>query len=341
MTNRVTIDDVATRANVSPRTVSRVINNLPNVSQKSRIAIENAIAELNFHPNFAARALASSRSFFIGIFSPAVSSSYFLEMTATLVAACRKRGYHPVIEQLSTENGDIAEQVGRAMREVRFAGIIVLSIPPDQFGISEKASAAEIPLISISHFVSALGEASISVDVVEAETLLADHLWALGHRRFGVPIMEQMSNFNRGEHFIDRLLALGCTIADIVRYPINWRVPALDVGANLAAAVVAQGDMPTALFALSDDVAASAISHFLTAGIQVPGDISVAGFDDTQLARSIWPQLTTINQPVEAMADAAVDWLLDENRHMGGGPQTMPVKLVVRASTGPARKILP
>lgn len=340
MNNRVTIDDVARLANVSPRTVSRVINDLPNVSRKARAAIERAISELEYHPNFAARALASSRSFFIGVFCPDVSSSYFLEMNAALVAACRKRGYHPVIEQLSTDNGDIAAQVARSMREVQFAGVVVLSIPPDQFGISALASAADIPLISISHFVSPMSEASITADDAHGETMLADHLWDLGHRRFGMPFIEASINFRRGGGFADRLAALGCDPDDIIRYPINWRAPALDIGGSLAAEMLEQGNLPTALFALSDDVAASAISHFLTAGLTVPGDISVAGFDDTQLARAIWPQLTTICQPVEAMAHAAVDWLLDKNRPVGGGQKKMPVNLLIRASTGPAPRIV-
>lgn len=338
MSQPVTIDDVARRAGVSPRTVSRVLNNLPNVSRKARSAIDAAIAELDYHPNLAARALASARSFFIGVMCPAVSGSYFFEINAALVAACRLRGYHPVIEQLSTKNGDVGDQVARSMREVRFAGLIVLSIPSDEFGIRDLAEAAGIPLINITHFVSTKDGASISANDAEGEAMLADHLWGLGHRRFGVPFMEGLPNFRRGAAFVERLSVLGCNSLDIMRYPINWRAPALEIGRTLATDMMQQGNMPTALFALSDDVAASAMGTFHEAGVKIPEDISIAGFDDMQLARAVWPQLTTVRQPLDAIAQAAVDWVLDANRPDAGAHYELPVELVIRGSTAPVRQ---
>ena len=334
MNQRTKIDDVARMAGVSPRTVSRVINGLPNVSRKAREAIEAAIADLDYRPDFAARALASSRSFFIGVIGPPISSDYFSGLHAALIAACRERGLHAVIEQVSRDGDPVAEQIGRIVRQIHFAGIVMMSLDDHVQPAVAIAKSAGVPMVAISSNPVIGQEKAIRAGEQQGEILLADHFWELGHRRFAVGRIAA-AHFDRGKTFRRRLLELGADPAEIVDFPIDWHLPGLEAGRRLGAQILATSKRPTALFALNDEVAAGATGHFLSAGLSVPVDISVAGFDDSPIAQAIWPALTTIRQPVEAMAREAVSWLL-EGSEAQPGVRTLPVDLVVRGSTADA-----
>jgi LacI family transcriptional regulator len=334
MNGRSKIEDVARHAGVSPRTVSRVVNDLPNVSRKAREAVELAISELDFRPHFAARALASSRSFFIGIISPNIDSDYFRGLYSMLITECREKGYYPIIEQVSGSDEAIIEQITRSARDVQFAGLVLLSYSPQIEALDAFSRAANIPMVAITSNTPHTGGFTIQADEAQGEVLLADYFWSGGHRTFGVGCIG-VAQFTRGTAFRNRLIALGADPSNIIEYPVDWHYTGLEAGRRLGTDVMRGQLRPTAVFALNDEVAAGAIGHFHSIGMDVPADISVAGFDDSSVAQATWPTLTTVRQPIKAMAQAAIEWLIDDQRQSVPALQTLPVELVVRGSTGP------
>jgi LacI family transcriptional regulator len=161
-------------------------------------------------------------------------------------------------------------------------------------------------------------------------------LWQQGHRRYGIAMAPENEQYPRGKFFHERLLQLGADLADITRIDIDIWQPAMETGRQFALAIIASKAEPTALFAFNDDVAAGAINVLLTMGINVPADISVVGFDDSDTAKAIWPPLTTIRQPIAMMAQEAITMIA---RNAAAEPREIicTTEIIIRQSTAPAK----
>ncbi len=333
MNERARLDDVARLAGVSPRTVSRVVNRLPNVSRKARASVEQAISALDYRPNFAARALASSRSCFVGIVIPTSSSGYFLSFQAAIMAACRDRGLHPIFEQVPPDGADLVDQLTQTLREINLAGLILLPEALRVPGLREFVHRTSLPCVAISPYASEPDMAVIGADAHHGEVALADLFWQQGHRRFAVGRVDLEVPFVRGAAFKARLQELGATPDDVLEFSLGTDLPPLEVGRRLGEDIVGTINRPTAVFALNDEVAAGAMGYFLTVGLDIPRDIAVAGFDDSPIAQATWPPLTTVRQPIEAMARTAVKWIATPAQDGEPRARMLPVELIVRGST--------
>jgi LacI family transcriptional regulator len=333
-----TIRDVAARVGVSPMTVSRVINNESNVSETTRAAVNDAIRALNYAPNQAARRLAGSESLRIGLLYTNPSMAFLSEFLLGALGESSRTGHQLVVEKCGTTPA--AERA--ALTKLLQGGVQGIILPPP---IGEaRAVLAEIARLGVTALAVGTGQpsaevATVRMDNYRAARELTDHLLALGHRHIGFikGHPNQTISAQRLHGFQDALADAGLdpATAPVEQGYFNYR-------SGLAAAekLLAGPDRPTAIFAANDDMAAATVATAHRLGLSVPRDLSVAGFDDTVIAPTLWPSLTTIRQPISAMGRAAVALLLEEMRRRRAGTGGPPVQqllrytLIGRESTG-------
>jgi LacI family transcriptional regulator len=302
-----------------------------------REVVNRAIAELGYRPNIAARSLASAKSFVVGALSPRADSAYFRWYHAELLSACRERGYHLVIEQIATD-GSHMDQIRRFVSDMQFDGLVLSVGMGDSPDIQTLLKERSIRSVAISPRSTEIADLAVAADEAQGERELAELFWLGGHRRFAVAKPPSIWGMKRGQAFIQRLLDLGASRDDVVHYPYDWQIPGLEGGRRMAIDILSSEDRPTALYALSDELAAGAIGLCLTHGVDVPGTISIAGFDDIEIAKAVWPPLTTIQVPLATMVNRALNILVGSERTMQTAHILCPVKLVSRESVGPAPK---
>jgi LacI family transcriptional regulator len=308
---KATIADVARIAGVSAMTVSRVINDGGNVRPATRSKVADAIRALNYAPNHAARTLASAETMRIGLLYNNPSSSYLGELLIGALMQTGRLGSQLVLEQCGDEAG-----AAGAVRKLQRAGVDGILIPPplcDSADLCALLDVADMPFVLIASGRPGAGRAAIRIDDHAAARQMTAHLIALGHRRIafvrGHPNQTASAERERGYCSAMAAAALPIDPAWIEQGYFTYQS-----GVEAAARILALSDRPTAIFASNDDMAAgvSAMAHRLH--LDVPRDLAVAGFDDTQLATAIFPELTTIRQPIAQMARRAVDLLCDRIR---------------------------
>lgn len=333
-----TISDVARIAGVSIRTVSRVLNKSPNVGTASRERVETTIKELGFSPSGRARALASGRSYLIGVIQDDPNAHVIGVFQRGIVEVCAAAGYELVVHPARFADPELIRDVENFAARSRIDGLIVL--PP----ISEISS---IPLALSRLNIPAIGMAAVRVpgyagalvgEERAAAGLIADHLIALGHRRIAIitgPLSFYSAN-EREQGFRAALQSHGIELPN--RYVVEGDY-GFSCGHDRAAALLDLPEPPTAIFASNDITAAAAIKAAHERGLSVPGNLSVAGFDDSDIASMIFPALTTIRRPLLDMAHEATERLIamiadPEIRRMPD--HHISLSLIVRQSTGPA-----
>lgn len=333
----VTIHDVARHAGVSSMTVSRVINGKRHVSEDTRERVNAAIAALSYSPNLTARSFSSAIRIGALYSNPASSN-----LGTFLMGAFRESGVSGC--QFQIEPGVSEEEAIAGLHrlvEARVAGVILpppLCDNPTLLDMIERANV--IPLA----FATARpreGVSAIIVDDYKGAFDMTRHLIDLGHRAIafiqGDP--RHSPSQRREQGYRAAMAGAQLTIAE------EWIAPGLfTYRSGLAAArqLLAAERRPTAIFASNDDMAAAVIAVAHGMDLDVPGDLSIAGFDDAAIAATIWPELTTVRQPIAMMAARAVTLLNEQIRaaRSGAPPKVSHVRemltLVQRASTGPA-----
>ncbi|BBF69907.1 MULTISPECIES: LacI family DNA-binding transcriptional regulator [Sphingomonas] len=305
--NAPTINDVARHAGVSPMTVSRVINGEQVVRAATREKVEIAIAALNYAPSAAARTLAGGDETRIGLLYSNPSSSYLSEFLVGSLDQASRSGVDLVVEKWDEEIS-IASVVAHLQRG-RIDGVI---LPPPLCDLNEMVEAldkAGIPAVAVATGRAPSDLAAVSIDDRQAAYEMTRHLIGLGHDRIGFikGNPNQSASAKRFEGYVAALGEAGLSVQDelIAQGYFTYRS-----GLDAAEHILALADPPTAIFASNDDMAAAAVAIAHRTGLDVPGDLTVCGFDDTSLATTIWPELTTIRQPISAMARAAVEVLV-------------------------------
>ena len=304
-----TIKEVAELAGVSQMTVSRVLNRRDVVREATRARVEEAIRELKYRPNLLARSLAGGNSLFIGMIFNNPSNSYLSELLIGAMNRCREAGHHLVLEDFSSykEPEDVDELVGR----VSGAGLDgILVVPPlseDDLLLS-KLDEVGIPCVLIAPRTRSGSGTSLSIDDEAAAKQMTEYLIERGHKRIGFVIgaEDPISSHRRYSGFQMAMAEAGLEIdPDLVRRGrFTYRS-----GMEAADRMLDMADAPTAIFASNDDMAAGVIASAFRHGKRVPEDISVVGYDDTPIASAIWPQLTTVRQPIAEMGYQSVDLL--------------------------------
>ncbi|TPG52975.1 LacI family DNA-binding transcriptional regulator [Sphingomonas glacialis] len=308
--NVPTVSDVAARAGVSPMTVSRVINDKGSVRAATRERVEEAIAALNYAPNTAARMLAGGEDMRIGVLHTNPSFFYFSEFLVGCLDQASRQTVQIVIEKCETGTEIAAiEHLTRG----RIDGII---LPPplcDSALVLEALHERGIPVVAISTGRAPGWALSVSIDDRQAAYDMTRHLGDLGHRRIGfiTGAPDQTASAERLEGYRTALVDLDLPATDaLVADGLFTYRSGLDATERL----LDLPEPPSAIFAANDDMAAAAIAVAHRRGLDVPRDLAVVGFDDSALATTIWPELTTIRQPVTDMARMAVELLVEALR---------------------------
>ena len=326
-----TLKDIADRSGVSIKTVSRVLNKEPNVSLDTRERVEQAASELGYRPNLAARGLASSKSFLIALLYDDVSTSYILNLMNGATEACRAEGYHLVVEPVSNAKLDSPTAVARLMRRLNVDGLILTPPLTDNAAILESLDLLGMSAVRLAPMDVAGAQPSFTVDNRGAAREVVAHLAGLGHTRIGFikGLAGHSATQERLEGYRSALGMAGIAFdpALVADGDFTWR------SGRSAMAALAPAK-PTAVFASNDDMAAGVLSWAGEAGLRVPDDLAVAGFDDTSLSRALYPPLTTVGQDVVDMGRRAVKMLIHPQSRV---PETrFDLSLVVRGSTDPS-----
>ena len=336
----VTIHDVARHAGVSPMTVSRVINSESNVREETRAKVAASVKALRYSPNLAARSLASADTVHIGILYANSTAAYLSELLLGSLEQSSLSGCQLVLERCE----DLESERKAVQRLI--AGGVDGVILPAPLGDSEDALktvvSAGIAAVLVTSERPVPGFSAVSINDFEAAREMTRHLLGLGHRRIafinGHPGHSASSQRFRG--YMEGLTEAGLTVGadQVAQGFFTYRS-----GLEAAERLLDNGFNPTAIFACNDDMAAATLAVAHRKGLEVPGDLAVAGFDDTPLASMVWPELTTVRRPVAQMAREAVRLLIEQVRSKRAGSSRAPVEhkvleftLVTRASSSPA-----
>ncbi|TCP34837.1 LacI family DNA-binding transcriptional regulator [Sphingomonas sp. BK235] len=332
----VTIKDVAERAGVSLKTVSRVINREGNVRDALREAVLRVVDELNYRPNAFARSLSSSRSFLLGMFFDDPSSSYAADLQRGALHRCRELGYHLVVEGIDTARPDWRAQLEATLREVRLGGAILTPPVCDMPEVLAVFRASGVSIVRIAPGLEADASPQVRMDDRAAAREMTELLIALGHRdiAFVGGRAGHSATPLRYAGFEDAMRAAGLAIRPerVLDGDFSFRT-----GIEGAELLLDTHDRPTAVFATNDEMALGVLVVAMRHGVAVPDALSVVGFDDAPIARMAWPQLTTIRQPKEEMAAAAVELLAaPASDSEAARCVELPYALLRRPSSGPA-----
>lgn len=333
--DRPTIVDVAERAGVSWKTVSRVINREPNVSAKTVQRVKQAIAELDYEPNPAARSLAGARSYLIGAIADNPSAHYIGELHRGAAKACRERGYHLALEEVSSDLPGWVDDFEASLKRVKFDGAIVVPPLTDDTKLLDALDRQGIRYLRISPATDfSRSDAIFARDELGVAELVR-HLWDLGHRALGIiegPPDHRASQV-RLMSFLAEVDKLGGDPSAVQRAEGDFSI---ESGIVAAKRLLSAKRPPTAIFAANDAMAAGVIAAAGEMGLRIPDALSVAGFDDSEIASFVWPKLTTVSQAIPTLARLAVEMLTEPGRQDASRTVHNPVRLVIRASTGRA-----
>lgn len=333
------IANIAEKAGVSAKTVSRFLQGHPNVSAKMRRRLEDAIGELGFGlaPGGTPAAPGTNRG--IGVFFGDPDAGYQVSVYRALLSACRAADHCLVVQQFDEAGSDWAAQVS-AFLAISGVDKVVL-VPPlsDSFEIHRVLNARGVRYVLISPSRPVSGAPAISVDDRLAALEMAQHLLELGHERIGFLAGRQghVATLLRRQGFEEAYAVAGLPSPDpaLIR-PGEF---SFEVAVVEARALLQLPQRPTAIFACNDEMAAAVLFVADELGLSVPRDLSVAGFDDVHLARTVWPALTTVSQSYDLIAELAVAQVCQDLSGDASGDvssiQVVPHRLVVRASTGP------
>ena len=325
----VTRKDVARYAGVSTAVVSYVVNGGPKrVAPATEAKVQDAIRVLGYRPNAAARALKLGSSETLGLIVPDNSNPFFSLLAHAVEDAAAELGYALV---LTNSDGN----VGKERRNIRnlaarqVDGVLLASVlfEPDL----EDLEKADIPSVLLNHGREAAGFNSIGVDLATGARTAVEHLLSHGHTRIGLAMGTNVSGQfdDRERGWLEALRDAGVPEGPIVHSEFT-RPGGYIAGQRL----IASSNRPTAIFASSDMQAIGILRAVHEAGLSAPGDVALASFDGSAEAEYSWPALTTVEQPVRAMAEAAVAALVGAGRGEPAQHRIYPTDLRIRQSCG-------
>lgn len=297
-----TMADVARAAGVSSMTVSRVINGREGVSQAVRAYVQSVIARLGYHPNEAARALGGYSPPRICLLYRNPYASHFPDFVKSSVEVAGRGLIHLVMRQCPT-----AADAARVVEELASTVEGFILAPPlgEMTEVRRMLIETRAPAVALATPLSDPSLTTIGVDDYAAAVAMTRHLVGLGHRRIGFieGNPQQQASAVRRAGYLAALTEAGVVEdAQLIAPGLFTYRSGLDAAEKL----LALPQPPTAIFASNDEMAAATVTIALARGMTVPADLSVCGFDDTALATTIWPALTTVRQPLAEMAERAV-----------------------------------
>ena len=336
-TSRITIEDIAKMAGVSKTTVSRVINDKPDVHPRTRQRINDLIAEYNFCPNLFATGKTSHKINHIGLIVPYTTSSilsnqFYVGVLQGILDEVERRDHYLLFCYVQQTNyREIYEQK-------RVEGFILLSPAALHHSIIRELQTANIPFVCTAKVMNEPDIPYIDIDNIKGAQIAVEYLLSLGHRKIAFAGKPALSSNH------DRLLGYkqtlnGNNIQVNEDYIQTVEVSSVETGYAMMMNLLDLDDPPTAVFSSCDVMAFGAIKAIHEKGLSVPEDISIIGFDDIPLSRNMSPGLTTVRQPAVEKGSLAASQLID---YLVNGKELvtriLDVELIVRDSTGPVKR---
>lgn len=336
---KATINDVASLARVSKKTVSRVINNSPSVREETREQVNGIIARIGFRPDPQARGLAFRRAFLFGLIYDNPNAQYIVNIQAGALDALRGTGMELVVHPCDRNGENFLDDVREFIEVQRLGGIILLPPIAEDRRLLALMEELDVPMIRVTARPGEDSQPPIRTPQIVSRdrdgcAMAADHLAELGHRRIGYISgnLAYPSAHERRGGYDEGLRRHDLAIAPELDMEGDY---SFESGIEAARRILAHPERPTAIVCANDQMAAGAYHAAYEAGLTIPADLTIIGFDDADLATRIYPPLTTVRLPTRDMAKVAVEVLLDPESNRDN--LVFEATLLVRGSSGPAK----
>jgi LacI family transcriptional regulator len=330
---KASIDDVAKAAGVAIKTVSRVLNNEPNVREETRARVLAAVKRLNYHPSPSARSLASRRSYLIGLVYDNPGGNYTIEVQRGALARCREGKFLLLLHEVTGSGEELTQDVLAFANQTHIDGLILVPPLSETPSVIHALDEFNLPFTRIAPDELKHSSPFVDMDDEGAAREMTEYLIGLGHRRIAF-IIGRPGHYASGQRLKGYEAALKAHKLPFVPEYVRQGDFLFDTGLNAGRQLLALPERPTAIFAANDDMAAGVLMAAHEMGVAVPDELSVAGFDDAAISRTVWPPLTTVHQPTYDLSYSAADLLIKSL--LTGAPARpvrLPHKLVPRAST--------
>lgn len=331
------IKDIAKEAGVSTATVSHVINNTKFVSDETREKVQKAIKKFDYHPNTHAQSLALGKSKMIGLLVSDIANPFFPEIIKSVESAVFSNGYSLILLNTDYDTKRAVEYVHRLI-QMRVAGIILMNSEFDQSFVKE----AKLRRTSIVFHDQHIVDEKMSTIILDYDVGISEavqHLVSLGHTDIA-----HIAGSHEIYSAVIRENAFKAAVKKFVRSAGKPRIFEGDFrfegGRHAARRILAEKKRPTGVVVANDMMALGAMQEFKAAGLSIPGDISIIGFDDISFASLSEPPLTTVCSPRVEIGRRAVEALLltVDRPHQLGVEIKIPTYLITRGSTAPPRQ---
>jgi len=330
----ITIKDIAKLASCSTATVSRVMNNHPSVSEKTRSKIKQIIENYSYRPSNIARSLIRKKTGTIGLVFADITNPFYAEIAKGIEDEARKCNYS-VIFCATNDSQEIQREYIHLLRENRVDGMIFASIrlyDPDVV----KLVIEGIPLVLVNRRLEGLRPDSVALDNVKGAYLAVKHLIKHGHKKIAVirGVSDFSTDVDRFEGYKNALIEHGLNIEDAFVKRGDFKRGG---GYSASKEILKMRNRPTAIFATSDDMALGAWEAILESRLRIPQDIALVGFDDINFASFKGVELTTVSQRKDEMGIKAVRLLMERIMHKGEKVSRqilLQPKLIIRKSCG-------
>jgi len=341
-----TIYDVAREAGVSIKTVSRILNHDMTVKPANRERVLAAVDRLNYRPSLSARSLAGSKSFVVAAFVDAQltidhwrsgrATDYLARVQLGATLECRKAGYHFLLELIDHDRASLTREARDVLAALSPDGVLLTPPSCDDPDMLELLTTSRTPFVRLGSESEVEGGIQLTLDDRGGAATAVRHLLGLGHTRIACILGDPRYGSSQA-----RLAGYRQAMAEAGLEPDDALVLSGDFtfqsGVAATQALLAGPAPPTAIFASSDEMALGCLSALDQAGLRVPSDVSVVGFDDSAGSRFSRPQLTTVRQPLIEMASEAVRRLIQKPATEQDSAQAFTSELIVRDSTAPPK----
>lgn len=311
----VTIKDVAKEANVSITTVSRVLNDKPDVNDDTKKKIKKIIEELNYKPNDIARGLVLNKTNTIGLIIPDIANPFFPGVARGVEDIARKFNYSVIYSNTGNDKDKEKEAI-ELLKSKRVDGMIVsLSVNQKNKELLRRLKKEKFPVVQIDRKIPGVNTPAVVVDNIKSAKDVVNYLKIQGHKDIGhiTGDLEVIPSRDRLKGFKQALNELGLQLKN------EWIKKgdySKDSGYNKMKEILSSKVKPTAVFAANDLMALGAYQAILEEGLQIPIDISIVGHDDIELTSLVTPKLTTVNQPKYKLGESAVELLVKKIKNI-------------------------
>ncbi len=333
----VTLKEVAAELGVSAMTVSRAVNNSPNVDVKTKKRILAKVKEMGYTPNLVAKSLVSSKTFTVGVVIPEISHSFFPDVVRGIEEVLDSKEYQILLTNTS-DNFEKEKKVIQALKSKRVDGILISSsLTTDDFSFYEELINSGIPIVFFDRCIENLGASCIKVNDQAATQQITEHLIKLGYKKIGY--LSGPKNVSIGKARFDgfnmAMIKNGLAIDEklIVENGYNEK-GGYDAMNELL--MLPEKDRPRAIVAVNDPVAFGAMDAIKEANLRIPEDIAIVGFTNDIRAKLVTPPLTTVNQPAYDVGKKAASKLIATIQEKGDLVENVELitSLVIRESCG-------